>query len=118
MGDEAFANCALVSTRWDLNSSSNRDKQEARETELKETYWSDMISGDSTVMRHDGSLSSAEQIISSLMEKQKIVLYHQYERGKEKKSFWKTKAGIKAAADKARSDSELSLWDTALNWIQ
>ncbi|RSM02025.1 hypothetical protein CEP52_008226 [Fusarium oligoseptatum] len=115
MGDEAFANCALVTTRWDLNSSSNRDRQEAREEELKQTHWADMISGGSTAIRHDGTRYSAEQIISSLMGNPKIVLYHQHERGKEKKSFRKTKAGIKAAADKARLDSERSsMWK---NWI-
>ncbi|RMJ13900.1 hypothetical protein CDV36_006418 [Fusarium kuroshium] len=116
MGDEAFTNCALVTTRWDLNSSSNRDRQEAREEELKQTHWADMISGGSTAMRHNGTRYSAEKIISSLTEKPKIVLYHQHERGKEKKSFRETKAGIKAAADKARSDSERS--STWKNWIQ
>ncbi|RSL75861.1 hypothetical protein CEP51_010490 [Fusarium floridanum] len=101
---------------WDLNSSSNRDRQEAREEELKQTHWADMISGGSSAMRHNGTRYSAEKIISSLMENPKIVLYHQHERGKEKKSFRETKAGIKAAADKARSDSEWSsMWK---KWIQ
>ncbi|RSL63281.1 hypothetical protein CEP53_004494 [Fusarium sp. AF-6] len=118
IGASVFTNCALVTTRWDLNSSSNLDRQEAREEELKQTHWADMISGGSTATRHNGTRYSAEQIISPLMEKPKIVLYHQYERGKEKKSFWETKAGIKAAADKVRLDSELSVWDKLYNWIQ
>ncbi|KAI8669991.1 PNPLA domain-containing protein [Fusarium sp. Ph1] len=127
VGDEAFSNCALVTTGWDLDSPSDRDRQQDREKQLKQDYWTDMISGGSTVMRHDGSLHSAKQIISSLIDKPKIVLHHQHERGKENKSFRQTRAGIKAAeieaagikvtGDDGRSEPGPGLWYTVHHWI-
>ncbi|RSM15747.1 hypothetical protein CDV31_004846 [Fusarium ambrosium] len=123
MGDEAFGNCAIVTNKWHLNSPSIQSEQQIREQELKRDHWKDMISGGSTVMRHDGSLYSAKRIISYLIDKPKIVLHHQHER-----KFWQAKPGTKAEDDVDISDSTLGtffgrldagpgVWGTVQEWI-
>ncbi|EEU36505.1 uncharacterized protein NECHADRAFT_81163 [Fusarium vanettenii 77-13-4] len=127
LGDEAYSNCVLVTNRWDLDSPSAQAKQQYRHNALKRKYWKDMISGGSIVMQHDGSFNSARRILYYLIDKPKILLYHQHERGNEKKSFWRTKAGTKARSDPDLSDPvmgdfgksgvEPDLWDTVHDWI-
>lgn len=95
--------------------------------ELVQEYWKDMISGGSTVLKHDGSFRSARLIISYLIDKPKILLYHQYERGNERKSFWQTKAGAKARSNQDLKDSTMGdfgksepgpgLRDTVHGWV-
>ncbi|KAJ4314363.1 hypothetical protein N0V84_008943 [Fusarium piperis] len=121
LGKEAFKNCALVTNKWDLDSPSAHGKQQTRQQHLKQHHWKDMVAGGSTVARHDGSLYSAKQITSSLMDKPKIVLHHQHERVNERKSFWRTRVGAKVRIDSTlsngRSEPRPSLWDTVRDWI-
>ncbi|KAJ4174302.1 hypothetical protein NW754_004717 [Fusarium falciforme] len=108
---------------WDLDSPSAQAGQQDRHNALKQKYWKDMISGGSIAMQHDGSFYSARRIIYYLIDKPKILLYHQHERGNEKKSFWQTEAGTKARSDRELNDPTMGdfgksepgpgLWDTS-----
>ncbi|KAJ4208414.1 hypothetical protein NW767_001518 [Fusarium falciforme] len=112
---------------WDLDSPSAQAGQQDRHNALKQKYWKDMISGGSIAMQHDGSFYSARRIIYYLIDKPKILLYHQHERGNEKKSFWQTEAGTKARSDRELNDPTMGdfgksepgpgLWDTVHDWI-
>ncbi|KAI8670389.1 PNPLA domain-containing protein [Fusarium keratoplasticum] len=127
LGNEAYSNCVLVTNRWNLDSPAVQAEQQHRHNALKQKYWKDMISGGSIAMQHDGSFSSARRIIYYLIDKSKILLYHQHERGNEKKSFWQTKAGTKARSDRELKDPTMGdfgksepgsgLWDRAHDWI-
>lgn len=123
LGEEAFSSCVLVTNKWNLDSPSIQEKQQAFQQHLKRHLWKDLVSGGSAVMRHDGSLYSAKQIVSHLMDKPKIILQHQHERVDEGKSFWRTKVGARAMGSYTTlSGSSLGrpgpgLWDTVQDWI-
>lgn len=75
VGRDSLANVVLATTMWDALPVEEYDKAEARERELKgtESFWKDMISHGSKVVRHDSASISALSIVQAIISKNRQV---------------------------------------------
>ena len=76
-GDQNLSNVVLVTTHWRqmLAEPNGKTVGEGRLHELREDFWDDMLRKGSTMMTHDGSDKSAEDILNYLIKrKQPAVL--------------------------------------------
>ena len=84
-GKDAFANVALITTKWLKHPSyEESERQLQREEELRTKYWKNMVRHGSYVERHDGSMESARRILTLLYERPNIVLRTTKERDGQK----------------------------------
>lgn len=75
VGRDSLGNVVLATTMWDALPPEEYDKAEARESELKgtESFWKDMISHGSKVVRHDSAKTSALAIVQAILSKNRLV---------------------------------------------
>jgi hypothetical protein len=109
VGDEALGNVVLATTQWSKVRDEDMQVAIAREQQLRDEYWRDMLNMDSITTRFSGSKPSAEGIIGQLIARKKyIVLRLQKELVDEKKSLGKTAAGslLKPKVDRKLKDSK------------
>lgn len=98
-GDSSLASVVLATTMWD---DVDEDAGNKREQELKTNphFWAGMIANGSTVFRHDRQLSSAMDIISHLIKKERpIDTDIAREMVDNKKTLDQTSAGIEVTAE-------------------
>jgi len=93
IGEEALSNVVLVTTMWGKVDRKDEAEANARECELRNQYWSDLIRKGSTATRFDGTKESAEGILSQLIGKKEAVLKVQEELVVKKLSLNRTTAG-------------------------
>ena len=91
-GDEALANCALVTGMWDLISAQVGAERE-NELRTKDAFFKPMLSHGATLFRHNNTLESAQKVIRGLLKKTPMPLEIQRELVDEKKRVFETKAG-------------------------
>ncbi|KZP04214.1 hypothetical protein FIBSPDRAFT_767782 [Athelia psychrophila] len=101
-GQEAMPHVILATTMW---SETKLATGERRETELKTTFWADMIAQGCTVQRFEDTYDSAWQIVGdSLAGEENIILSHEiYD---DKKNLNETGAGIKLTEELNRLISD------------
>ncbi|KAL2060460.1 hypothetical protein VTL71DRAFT_9491 [Oculimacula yallundae] len=89
-GEKALRNVILASTRWD-----KVEEQEgaARETELRQKFWSYMLDHGSKMTRYHGDRDSAHAMISQLLGSSNIVLDIQRQLVDEGRPLDETSAG-------------------------
>ncbi|MCJ1353369.1 MAG: gTPase, IMAP member 8 [Icmadophila ericetorum] len=90
VGDEAFKNVVLATTRWDLV---GEDIGSEREQELHTKFWAYMMNKGATMTRFYGDRASATRILSQLLAKKSIILDIQREMVDENRPLNKTSAG-------------------------
>jgi len=93
IGDDALSNVVLATTQWSRVTAEDMPTAKSREHQLRDHYWSDMLSKNSVTNRFEGNRASAEGIIAQLIGKDHVVLQLQKELVEEKKSLGKTGAG-------------------------
>jgi len=89
-GEQAFRNLIFCTTFWDQVSP---EVGEAREKELKEDYWADMLSHGASVLRHDRKSDTARDIVRKMFDFSPLVLNIQTELLDEGKALMDTAAG-------------------------
>lgn len=100
-GESSLASVVLATTMWD---GVDEDTGNKREQELKTNprFWAGMIANGSTVFRHDRQLSSAMDIISHLIKKERPIYTDiAKEMVDNKKTLDQTSAGIEVTAEMA-----------------
>lgn len=90
VGDAAFPNAVLVTTKWGNISTKTGIK---RESELREIFWKRMIENGSCMARFHGDGPSAQGIVSQLLRKPRVSIRLQHELLNEKKTLLETSAG-------------------------
>ncbi|KDQ18742.1 hypothetical protein BOTBODRAFT_154735 [Botryobasidium botryosum FD-172 SS1] len=89
-GEQAFRNLVFCTTFWDQVSPA---VGEAREKELKEDYWADMLTHGASVHRHDRNGDTARDIVRKMFDFSPLVLTIQTELLDEGKALMDTTAG-------------------------
>ncbi|KAH7357223.1 P-loop containing nucleoside triphosphate hydrolase protein [Rhexocercosporidium sp. MPI-PUGE-AT-0058] len=89
-GEKALRNVILASTRWDKV---QEHEGAARETQLREKFWSYMLDHGSKMTRYYGDRDSAHAMISQLLGSGNVVLDIQRQLVDEGKSLDETTAG-------------------------
>ncbi|CAO2653051.1 Nn.00g024620.m01.CDS01 [Neocucurbitaria sp. VM-36] len=90
VGSQSLKNVMLVTTHW---SSAEGKDMHSREQELKTSFWQSMIKHGSQVSRHEGTVDSARNIASKLVNKSPIMPKITDELVKQKLRFSQTEAG-------------------------
>lgn len=90
VGDVAFPNVVLVTTKWENIPISTGMK---RESDLREIFWKRMIEKGSSMARFDGDGPSAQGIVSQLLKKPRVSTALQHELLNENKTLLETSAG-------------------------
>jgi hypothetical protein len=90
VGDYALGNVVLATSHWSRVSSEEGIR---RETELKNTFWKDLISRGAIMTRYSGDQRSGNALIDLLIDKRRIVLDIQRELVDEGKKLIETTAG-------------------------
>ncbi|KAH9224083.1 P-loop containing nucleoside triphosphate hydrolase protein [Leptodontidium sp. 2 PMI_412] len=93
VGDEALSNVVLATTQWSKVKTEDMPAAILREQQLRDQYWSDMLSKNSMTTRFEGNKASAEAIVARLVGRNHVVLQLQRELIDGKKSLGKTGAG-------------------------
>ena len=93
VGDAALGNVVLATTQWSRVKDDDLPAADAREQQLRNQYWRDMLDKKSMMTRFEGNKASAEGIIAQLLGREHVVLQLQKELVDEKKSLGKTAAG-------------------------
>lgn len=108
VGDEALGNVVLATTQWSRLKEEDMPTALSREQQLRDKYWSEMLSKKSMTTRFEGNKASAEGIIAQLICKSHVVLQLQKELVDQKKSLGKTAAGslLKPKVDRKLKDSK------------
>ena len=96
VGDAAFPNVVLVTTKWGNVPTKTGIK---RERELRELYWQRMIEKGSCMARFHGDGPSAQGIVSQLIKKPRISTTLQQELLIENKTLQETSAGESLALE-------------------
>src|SRR5450432_2112896 len=91
VGEDALSNVVLVTTMW--GNVTNIEEASHRDSELREEYWGDMRRKGSTATRFDGTMASAQGIVSQLLGKKPVVLKVQEELVDQRMSLNQTAAG-------------------------
>lgn len=90
VGDAAFSNIVLVTTKWGKIPSNIAIK---KETELRDIYWKRMIEKGYSMARFHGDGPSAQGIVSQLITKPQVSTALQHELLQENKTLLETSAG-------------------------
>jgi hypothetical protein len=90
-GDHALNNVVLLTTFWDLLD--DRSIGARRQQELRDNFWSEMISKGSQVRQFDGSRDMAEALVIRLIDKKSIVLQIQQDIMQQGKRLEDTAVG-------------------------
>ncbi|EJD50945.1 P-loop containing nucleoside triphosphate hydrolase protein [Auricularia subglabra TFB-10046 SS5] len=98
-GQAAMPHVVLCSTMWD--NLQDPAVGEARERELCDGFWKDMIADGAKVMRHDGSAETAQRVAESLVLRPLIKLQLQRELGRTGVALSETAAGREVGIDLA-----------------
>lgn len=104
-GDKSLASVVLVTTMWNTVA---RDKAEARERELRtdEKMFAPVLAKGARMMRNEGSLENARQILSSVLGNANVVLEIQTEIVVQGKSVEMTRAQAELEAEEVRKTRE------------
>ncbi|KAK4455331.1 P-loop containing nucleoside triphosphate hydrolase protein [Podospora aff. communis PSN243] len=91
-GPPNFDSVVLVMNMWD---SIDVETAMQRELELRHTFWTNMLKGNSTMTPHTGTRESALQIVRGLVDnaKPRLILSIQHELAEEGKTLDSTAAG-------------------------
>lgn len=95
-GDHALKNVVLLTTFWDLLEDQSVGAR--RQQQLREDFWSDMITKGSHVRRFNGTRGMAEALIIRLIGKEPMVLRIQRDVIQQKKRLENTAAGERIMA--------------------
>jgi len=111
VGDEALSNVVLATTQWSRVKEEDRPAAIAREQQLRDHYWREMLDKNSMTRRFEGTTASAEGIIAQLISKSQVVLQLQKELVDEKKPLGKTGAGslLKPKVDRKLKDTKAEI---------
>lgn len=90
VGDAAFPNVVLVTTKWE---NVRKETGIKRESELREIFWKRMIEKGSSMARFHGDGPSAQGIVSQLIKKPRISTTLQQELLNGNKTLQETAAG-------------------------
>ncbi|KAH8672886.1 P-loop containing nucleoside triphosphate hydrolase protein [Tricladium varicosporioides] len=96
VGEDALCNVVLATTMW--GKVTDLAEANARDSELREEYWSDMKSRGATTTRFDGTTASAEGIASQLLGKKPVVLKVQEQLVDQGMPLNQTAAGVRITA--------------------
>lgn len=91
VGEDALSNVVLATTMW--GNVTDIEKANVRDSELREEYWGDMRRKGSMTTRFDGTMASAQGIVSQLLGKKPVVLKMQLQLVDQKMSLNQTAAG-------------------------
>jgi hypothetical protein len=92
-GQKAMANVVIATTMWGYV---NPEEGAAREEELKEDYWKDLMDVGCRTVRFKRTHESAWDIIGSMLKNSSTTLLVQEEMAGPQKSFRKTTVGMNA----------------------
>lgn len=95
-GDEALKNVILVTTRWP---EVDRATGAMRENQLRDEFWSYMLSRGASMSRFHGTRDSAVVLASQLLSKDPVILALQQEISLGEKSLDETTAGAYVSDD-------------------
>jgi hypothetical protein len=100
VGNDSLANVVLATTFWGEIQANERLKANAREEQLKSSFWKDMIEHGSVVMRHDQEKQSGLEILMKIINRNRpVALDIQREMVDNHKTLDQTAAGQELATE-------------------
>lgn len=116
-GDDNLSNVVIVTTMWPTDEDDLLEAEE-REEDLRTFFFKDALANHATMMRHDGTARSAQDIVRVFLSKSPVTLLVQNELVEERKALAETTVGesIRRILEQEREEhvSERRLLDNSL----
>ncbi|KAH6664838.1 hypothetical protein B0J14DRAFT_493082 [Halenospora varia] len=106
VGEEALQNVVLATTHWGSVKDEDMPAALAREYQLRNNYWRDMLDNNAMMAKFEGTKASAEGIIAQLIGREHVVLRLQKELVDDKMRLGKTAAASQLQVKVTRSAKE------------
>lgn len=101
VGDECFCNVVIVTTMWSTVDMTIGEKRE-EELKTKDTFFKPLLDKGAQILRHDSELSSAQRIVTAIVQQSPKALLIQTELSEPGKRLVDSSAGAELAAEFAR----------------